>query len=236
MKAEKAIRYRCLAKTCREEFDLAPRPVRASGPVGHRVTDGACPVCGSHARRLSWYGLMTQVKAEASVRDRLKAAGHRALFLHYLVPVKRSDRFSKSRRRKGTIEEVRIKRPVLPSGYIFARMTTGDIAPACGLPGVVGFVGTQEGAGRIPDGEMQDFLDWGDADGCVTLDETVDARRNPLRVGSTVRITEGPFAGFEGPVEQDDGRRFVSVRVTIFGHQRPIDLPYEAVEVIAEAA
>jgi transcriptional antiterminator NusG len=238
--AEKAIRYRCLAaKTCGHEFDLGPRPKAA----GHEVTDGACPVCGGRAGELRWYVVQAVPKAEAGVADRLRKLKLEALFLHYLVPVMRADRFSQSRRRKATIEPKIVKRPVLPGGYVFVRIVAAvDTGRVAALPNVLLLLGSQSGPLPVSDGDIERLRKGADKDGVVPIDGPQDARRAPLKVGSIVRILSGPFGpglyseGFEGPVVQDDGRGFLKVEITIFGRPTPVDVPYAGVEVIAEAA
>ena len=53
----------------------------------------------------------------------------------------------------------------------------------------------------------------------------------PLRSGDAVRITQGPFADFEGIVDninQEKGK--VRVRVSMFGRETPIELDFLQVE------
>src|SRR3546814_18395234 len=124
------------------------------------------------------------------------------------------------------------KRPVLPAGYVFAYLAGRDIAAARAFQGVAGFCGTETRAAPIPDAEMEEFLAWGDADGCVPLDRPTVERRTAFEVGDVVRILSGPFEDFEPPVVADDGKDMVAVTATIFVRDTEVKLPYWRVGLI----
>lgn len=63
------------------------------------------------------------------------------------------------------------------------------------------------------------------------LEETQEEVLVPFTVGETVKVTFGPFSGFNGVIEEvDNAKKKLKVMVKIFGRKTPIDLGFMQVE------
>ena len=120
--------------------------------------------------------------------------------------------------------EKTVERKVFP-GYVLVKMVLTDESwhLVHNVRGATGFVGSDGKA--IPLTE-QEILDLG-----VEHREVVVG----YAVGDSVKIVDGPLTGFIGTVEAlDVDKNSVSVVVSMFGRETPVDLELDQVEVIKE--
>ena len=120
--------------------------------------------------------------------------------------------------------EKTVERKVFP-GYVLVKMVLTDDSwhLVHNVRGATGFVGSDGKA--IPLTE-QEILDLG-----VEHREVVVG----YAVGDSVKVVDGPLTGFIGTVEAlDVDKNSVSVVVSMFGRETPVDLELDQVEVIKE--
>ena len=93
-------------------------------------------------------------------------------------------------------------------------------------PNVLGFLGGTEAPTPIRQSEINRILGTVDV-----LQETEEENSLEYTVGETVKVTFGPFSGFNGVIEEvDDAKKKLKVMVKIFGRKTPIDLGFMQVE------
>jgi len=92
-------------------------------------------------------------------------------------------------------------------------------------PKVAGFVGGKSKPIPITDAEADRLL--------KQVSEGVDRPKPSVtfEIGEQVRVADGPFATFNGLVEDvDEERSRLTVAVSIFGRSTPVDLDFTQVE------
>ena len=90
---------------------------------------------------------------------------------------------------------------------------------------VTGFLGTTGTPVPVPDKEIDKIL------GNIKEGSLVPEPHLTFDVGEQVKVCEGPFASFNGLVEEvDEDKSRLKVSVSIFGRPTPIELEYNQVE------
>jgi transcriptional antiterminator NusG len=125
-------------------------------------------------------------------------------------------------------KKVTVPRKVFP-GYILVRMTLDDDSwyTVRNTPGVTGFVaGNAQKPTPLSRREVERFL------GVKEEDEQVKPRFKPeWEVGEQVRVVTGPFADFNGIIEEIKvDQQKVTVLVNIFGRDTPVDLGFQDIQ------
>jgi transcriptional antiterminator NusG len=112
-------------------------------------------------------------------------------------------------------------------GYVFVEMLVTDDSwyVVRNTPNVTGFIGTGTIPTPVSDAEIKELQKR------MGVDEPKYTIDIPLE--SAVKISDGPFKGFEGKVSEiDDQRGKVKVMVSMFGRETPIELDYLQVKKI----
>lgn len=115
-------------------------------------------------------------------------------------------------------------------GYVLAKLHMNDDVYHLvrNTPKVTGFLGTNNKPQPISDAEASRILS-------TKEEAAVAAPKQKVKVdfdiGDQVKVLEGPFASFNGLVEElDFDRSRVKVAVSIFGRATPVELEFEQVE------
>lgn len=170
-----------------------------------------------------WYIVHAYSNFEKKVAESIREhAGQRGLmdkFDEILVPTEQVLEVRRGRK-------VSSERKFFP-GYVLVKCDLTDEVYHLikNTPKVTGFLGADNKPMPIPDHEAERIK------GQVA--EGVEAPRSTItfEVGERVRVNDGPFASFEGLVEEvDDGRSRVKVAVSIFGRPTPVELEYGQVD------
>ena len=92
---------------------------------------------------------------------------------------------------------------------------------------VIGFLGDKEGnAIPLRPAEVNRIL--GKVD---EMSEQAESSSVPYYVGESVKVTDGPFNGFTGEIEEvNEERKKLKVMVKVFGRKTPLELNYMQVE------
>lgn len=170
-----------------------------------------------------WYIVQAYSNFEKKVAEAIekeaKQKGLDHLFEKVLVP---TEKFVEVRRGR----KVDSERKFFP-GYVLVRADlTDDVYHLIkNTPKVTGFLGSDSKPVAITDKEAQQIL--------TQVQEGVERPKSSIsfEVGEQVRVADGPFASFNGVVQEvDDERSRLKVEVSIFGRATPVDLEFGQVE------
>ena len=158
-------------------------------------------------------------KVEAAIREQAQIKGLADRFEEVMVP---SEEVVEMRRG----QKVTSERKFFP-GYVLVKVDLDDESwhLVKNTSKVTGFLGA--GGRPVP-------ITNAEADRIINQVKDGVERPKPLisfEIGEAVRVCDGPFASFNGLVEEvDEDRARVKVAVTIFGRATPVELEYAQVE------
>lgn len=170
-----------------------------------------------------WYAIHTYSGYEESVRDNLKqrieSLDMQDRIFGIMIPKEKKIRI-KNGKRKTTEEKI------FP-GYVLVEMIVTDDSwyVVRNTPNVTGFIGTGTTPTPLSEDEVKSLQK---RMGLEEPEYKID-----VEVGSPVRISDGPFKGFEGKVaEVDEARGKIKVLVSMFGRETPVELDFLQVKKI----
>ncbi len=96
------------------------------------------------------------------------------------------------------------------------------------ISNVIGFLGGEVKGEPIPLRMQEVKRILGKVDELAETDEELNI---PFIVGETIKVTDGPFNGFNGTIEEvNEEKKKLKVMVKIFGRKTPVELGYLQVE------
>ncbi len=116
-------------------------------------------------------------------------------------------------------------------GYVLAKLAMNDDVYHLvkNTPKVTGFLGSSGKPQPITEAEAARILNTKDEAAAAAPKQKISV---DYEIGDNVKVLEGPFASFNGLVEElDFDRGRVKVSVSIFGRATPVELEFEQVEL-----
>jgi transcriptional antiterminator NusG len=158
-------------------------------------------------------------KVADSIREQAKQRHLDQLFDEILVPKEKVQEVRRGRK-------VDTERKFFP-GYVLVKCELTDEAYHLikNTPKVTGFLGADNKPMPITEAEATRLLQ--------QVQEGIERPKPSVsfEVGEQVRVSDGPFASFNGTVEEvDDSRSRLKVAVSIFGRATPVELEFGQVE------
>lgn len=170
-----------------------------------------------------WYVLHVysgfEGKVAEAIREKAQKQGIESRIEEIMVPTEEVVEIKRGQR-------VNAERKVFP-GYVLAKMDMSDEIwhLVKNTPKVTGFLGGGNKPVPISEREAARLM--------TQLQEGIEKPRSAITfdIGEKVKVMEGPFASFEGMVEEiDEEKGRLKVSVSIFGRATPVELEYTQVE------
>jgi len=167
-----------------------------------------------------WYVVHTlagsEHKVKANLERRIASMGMQDQIFQVVVPMEETIEVRRGKKRF-------TKRKVFP-GYVMVEMIMNDRSwyVVRNTPGVTGFVGSGMRPEPLSDEEVKVILRQAGIEKKPRLD---------IEKGEVVKVISGPFLNYTGAVESVDHERGkVTVLLSIFGRETPVELEFSDVE------
>jgi transcriptional antiterminator NusG len=177
---------------------------------------------------MHWYVLRAISGKEAKLKEYIEAEMKRNTLLsehvaQVLIPMEKHVSVRNGKR----VEKEKISLP----GYVFVQANlVGDVASTLRfMPNCLGFLGGLDDPTPVPQSDINRMIGAAEES---ELDSEVDI---PYALDETVKVTDGPFSGFEGVIEDiNTEKRKLKVMVKIFGRKTPLELGFMQVEKVTD--
>ena len=172
-----------------------------------------------------WYVLRAVSGKEAKVKEYIEAELKHNVKLQnsvsqVLIPM---EKHASLRNGKRVVKE-KISLP----GYVLVEADlSAEIASTLRfMPNVLGFLGGMSTPTPVRQADVNRLL------GNAENSELEDIADIPFEVGESVKVTDGPFSGFHGIIEEvNEEKKKLKVAVKIFGRKTPLELSFFQVKL-----
>ena len=159
-------------------------------------------------------------KVKAALEERINMSGLSKMFGDIMIPTEQVTELKKGQKKQ-------MERKFFP-GYMLVQMEMNDDTwhLVRKTPNVMGFMGgTRNKPVPLSEDELNRITN--------RVEKTTEQPvfKTVFESGETVRINDGPFNDFSGPVEEVDyEKNLIRVSVSIFGKSTPVELNFSQVE------
>ena len=168
----------------------------------------------------NWYVLRAVSGKEAKVKEYIEAElKHNELLSKYVFQVFiPTEKHATLRNGKRVVKE----KIALPGYVLIEAELKGDTAHTLRfMPNVLGFLGGLDHPTPVKQSDINRMF------GSAEESEIVDEVAIPYIVNDTVKVTDGPFSGFTGVIEEVNTEKHkLKVMVKIFGRKTPLELSF----------
>ena len=168
----------------------------------------------------NWYVLRAVSGKEAKVKEYIEAElKHNELLSKYVFQVFiPTEKHATLRNGKRVVKE----KIALPGYVLIEAELKGDTAHTLRfMPNVLGFLGGLDHPTPVKQSDINRMF------GSAEESEIVDEVAIPYIVNDTVKVTDGPFTGFTGVIEEVNTEKHkLKVMVKIFGRKTPLELSF----------
>lgn len=173
-----------------------------------------------------WYVLRTvggkEKKVKEYIENEIANAGLQEYISQVLIPTEKVYQI-----RNG--KKISKERNFFPGYVLIEAALVGEIPHMLkNISNVIGFLGDIKGGEPVPMRQSEVNRILGRVDQMAEADAEVNI---PYVVGETVKVTDGPFNGFNGIIEEiNEEKKKLKVMVKIFGRKTPLELSFMQVE------
>jgi len=168
-------------------------------------------------QKAKWYVIHTysghENRVAINMMQRVKTMKLEAKIFELLIPTQNKILIKRGKKKA-------IKEKIFP-GYMLVKVIMDDDSWLCvrTTPGVTGFVGIGSKPTPLPPQEVESIKKF--------MEQEAPKYKASFTIGEAIKIIEGPFADFLGTVDSiDEAKGKVSVLVSIFGRETPVELDF----------